>query len=181
MKSSLQTKMNSPFSGPLNSGGAWEHCENRELRGRSLKLCVESYLAQRKDTNSGKKWSVWGWEHALPPWRLRVPHRGSEDGSIPQPWERILERVSEHLFGTWRAGAQTACELHYWGESMIASGWWATSFYVVLEDPTGHASHIGSLSVCRKEKLLYWTKSNKKAFHWNTKASDVFFPALNFN
>lgn len=66
-------KMNSSFSGPPNSGGQ----RTKGSQPKALSTIKGRTLIQRKNGVFGRR------EHALLPWRFTVPHRSSEDGSLP--------------------------------------------------------------------------------------------------
>lgn len=102
--------MDSSFPGSPNSRGGKEYYENRERRGHSLQRWVQSYLAQREDSNSERKWSVGRMRTSfIPPWRLRVPHRSLMEGSLPPALGKNFGKQEwESSFGTCWPEAPTA-------------------------------------------------------------------------
>lgn len=128
----------------------------QELRSHTLKPLVDCYLTQRKDTNSRRIWSVCGDEDMLYLLGDSEFHTGAQRNSSLPPG--LGKDFGKHewasSFGTW-SWVHTACELPSWRKSMMASGWWPTGVYVVLEDSTEHTLHTVSLSLGKEEKLLY--------------------------
>lgn len=138
--------MNSSFSGPPISGGGREYSEHRERKGRSFKLWVQSYLAQRKGENG----VFGGWEQALPPWSPRVPHRSSKGGSLPPALgKNVRKREWESSFGTCPLGPLSpSCTVERHEGFRLVSNW---CLCCSGRPPWPHFTHRVPLSLQRKE------------------------------
>lgn len=125
-----------------------------EPRGHTLQLWAKSHMVQRKDTNSGRKWSVWRMKTCFLSLETKFHIGAPSLAPFPQPWERILESVSI-FFWCLIARGSYSLELLCWGQRMVASGWPTAALYVVPWRPHWtHFTHRVPFSLQRREVFI---------------------------